>query len=70
MLDVSGKFTGTVIIFTDQTERKQIEDQLRYMSFHDQLTGLYNRSYFERETRRIVSSAARGRYHFVRYRRP
>lgn len=53
MLDVSGKFRGTVIILTDQTEQKQIEEQLRYMSFYDMLTGLYNRSFYEQEITRL-----------------
>jgi len=53
MLDVSDKFRGTVIIFTDLTERKIAEDKLRYLSFHDNLTGLYNRAYFEQELKRM-----------------
>ncbi|MCX7615322.1 MAG: diguanylate cyclase [Clostridiales bacterium] len=53
MLDVSGKFTGTVIIFTDETVSKQIEEQLRYISFRDIMTGLYNRTYFEQEVIRL-----------------
>ena len=55
MLDVSGKFMGTVIILTDQTERKQIEEQLRYMSFHDMFTDLYNRAYLEQEITQLSS---------------
>lgn len=34
-------------ICRDVTERKHFEDQLRYMSRHDYLTGLYNRLTFE-----------------------
>ena len=34
-------------------ERKEQEDKLRYMSFHDQLTGLYNRRFFEEELKRL-----------------
>lgn len=55
MLDVSNKFRGTVIIFTDMTERKLTEEKLRYLSFHDNLTGLYNRVYFEQELIRMES---------------
>lgn len=35
---------GTII---DISDRKSMEEKLRYLSFHDQLTGLYNRNYFE-----------------------
>lgn len=55
MLDVSNKFEGTVIIFNDLTEYKKIEEQLRFMSFHDSLTGLYNRAYFDEELIRLAS---------------
>ncbi|NLB88363.1 MAG: PAS domain S-box protein [Syntrophomonadaceae bacterium] len=33
----------------DITERKIVEDQLRYLSRHDTLTGLFNRLYFEEQ---------------------
>lgn len=55
MLDVSDKFRGTVIILTDLTKRKHAEERLRYLSFHDNLTGLFNRAYFEEELRRMES---------------
>jgi len=44
------------ISIMDITDRKQIEEKLRYMSFHDALTGLYNRGYFEEEMERLKSS--------------
>lgn len=34
-------------------ERKQSEEQLKYLSLHDQLTGLYNRTFFEEELNRL-----------------
>lgn len=55
MLDVSDKYEGTVIIFNDLTEYKKIEEQLRVMSFHDNLTGLYNRTYLNEELIRLSS---------------
>ena len=44
------------ISIVDITERKQAEENLRYISFHDTLTGLYNRAYFEEEMERLNSS--------------
>jgi diguanylate cyclase (GGDEF)-like protein/PAS domain S-box-containing protein len=44
---------GEVIIFSDITEEKLAEDEIRYLSFHDRLTNLYNRAYFEEEMRRL-----------------
>jgi len=55
MLDVSEKYKGTVIIFTDLTYRKQIENRLKFISFHDGLTGLYNRDFFNEELFRLDS---------------
>lgn len=42
-----GRLFGTLAVFSDITERKSKEEELRYISNHDSLTGLYNRSYFE-----------------------
>jgi diguanylate cyclase (GGDEF)-like protein/PAS domain S-box-containing protein len=39
-------------------ERKRTEEKIRYLSFHDALTDLYNRAYFEEELER---------YNFPRY---
>jgi diguanylate cyclase (GGDEF)-like protein len=38
-----------------EQEAKQVEEQLRFVSFHDSLTGLYNRAYFEQEIIRIYT---------------
>ena len=35
-------------IFNDISERKKAEKRIRYLSFHDKLTELYNRTYFEK----------------------
>jgi len=40
-------------ILNDITDQKQAEDKIRYLSFHDRLTGLYNRAYFEEELKRL-----------------
>lgn len=57
--DVNGQFLGAITIFRDNTQRKQSEDKLRYISLHDTLTGLYNRAYFEEEIGHLEQS---GRY--------
>ena len=44
------KFLG---IARDTTVRKQAEDKIRYLSYHDSLTGLYNRAYLEQEMQRL-----------------
>ena len=37
----------------DITDEKGIEKELLYISYHDQLTGLYNRRFFEEELKRL-----------------
>jgi diguanylate cyclase (GGDEF)-like protein/PAS domain S-box-containing protein len=51
--DQSGKILYYEGTCRDITERKQAEAQLKYLSYNDLLTGLYNRNYFEEEMRRI-----------------
>ena len=46
LLDLEGKIVGGVHIMSDITERKQMEEKLRTLSFVDDLTGLYNRRGF------------------------
>lgn len=37
----------------DVTDKKHRQDEIEYLSYHDQLTGLYNRRYFEETIKRI-----------------
>ncbi|MEW6622220.1 MAG: PAS domain S-box protein [Bacillota bacterium] len=41
---------GSVV---DITERKAAEKKLHFLSFHDSVTGLYNRAFFEEELKRL-----------------
>lgn len=40
----------------DVTKKKKFEQRLEYISLHDRLTGLYNRTYFEEELQRLSTS--------------
>jgi diguanylate cyclase (GGDEF)-like protein/PAS domain S-box-containing protein len=54
--DARGKITHFVAVKEDITARKQIEEQLRYLSTRDVLTGLHNRAFFEAELNRLAAS--------------
>lgn len=40
-------------VHIDLTEMRQRQEEIEYLSFRDQLTGLYNRRYFEEERKRL-----------------
>ena len=40
-------------LIIDVTARKLAEEKITYLSYHDQLTGLYNRRFYEEECRRL-----------------
>lgn len=46
MRDSQGNFLGAVQTFRDVTEHKKAEMRLQFLSLHDTLTGLYNRTWF------------------------
>lgn len=45
-----------LVSFQNIAERKETEEKLRQLSFHDTLTGLYNRTFFEEEMARLQRS--------------
>ncbi|NLV82774.1 MAG: diguanylate cyclase, partial [Synergistaceae bacterium] len=51
--DENGTPIGLQGISRDITERKLMQDELQYLNEHDDLTGLYNRRYFEKEMNRL-----------------
>ena len=51
--DEKGKIIGTFGISRDITEKKKAEEKVEYLSFHDGLTELYNRAYFDEELNRL-----------------
>lgn len=50
-----GESAGLVTLM-EITDRKDYEEKLKHMSLYDQLTGLYNRNYFENEINRLKGS--------------
>jgi diguanylate cyclase (GGDEF)-like protein len=53
VFDGEGELTGAVHVARDITSRRAMEDQLRYLSTHDEMTKLYNRAFFEEEVSRL-----------------
>lgn len=51
--DEIGVTIGVVLVFRDVTEKKEHSKKIEFLSFHDMLTGLYNRRFFEEELRRL-----------------
>ncbi len=51
--EANGEVIGLVTIYRDITERKEAENEIEYLSFHDVLTGLYNRRFFDEELKRL-----------------
>ncbi|MFA5535640.1 MAG: diguanylate cyclase [Bacillota bacterium] len=53
IIDTKGKSVGAAIAFRDISEKKEERTKIEYLSYHDYLTGLYNRRYFEEELNRL-----------------
>ncbi|MDW7669144.1 MAG: transporter substrate-binding domain-containing protein [Bacillota bacterium] len=51
--DFNEDIKGAVLVFRDVTEKKKQIEDIKYLSFHDSLTGLYNRRFFEEEMSRL-----------------
>lgn len=55
VLDNTGKAVGVIGLVSDVTEKKEVEERLRYLSYTDILTGTYNRAYFEEKAKEFLS---------------
>ncbi len=53
ILSADNKVNAGVGIIEDITRRKKREEEIEYLSYHDQLTGLYNRRFYEEELIRL-----------------
>ncbi len=58
-LIVDGDNQGSVVAFRDVSERKVVEEELRWQANHDALTHLLNRNYFDQELHQEVNRARR-----------
>ena len=56
--DRDGHILGVVLVFHDVGEKRKLTHQLSYQATHDALTGLINRSEFERQLEDLLDSAA------------
>lgn len=48
-----GETVGIVLVFRDVSEKKEQRQEIEYLSYHDALTGLYNRRFLEAELLRL-----------------
>jgi diguanylate cyclase (GGDEF)-like protein len=51
--NLQNEMLGVVLVFRDSTQKQKQRRQIEYLSFHDALTGLYNRRFFEEEIKRL-----------------
>ncbi|MBI1394903.1 MAG: EAL domain-containing protein [Betaproteobacteria bacterium] len=66
--DRMGKVTGVVLVLRDVSRERQYAARLSYQASHDALTGLINRTEFERRLDLALQTAAQiGRHHAVMY---
>lgn len=52
-LYIANEMTFIICLFQDFSKIFQQNERIKYLSFHDELTGLYNRNYFENEVKKI-----------------
>jgi diguanylate cyclase (GGDEF)-like protein/PAS domain S-box-containing protein len=53
LLKENGNIDGFLITLRDITKQKEAEKNIEHLCFHDKLTGLYNRDFFEEEMARL-----------------
>src|SRR5665647_729998 len=53
LVDEKGNASKVIGTIQDITESKKKEEEILYLSYHDQLTGFYNRRFYEEELKRL-----------------
>jgi diguanylate cyclase (GGDEF)-like protein/PAS domain S-box-containing protein/putative nucleotidyltransferase with HDIG domain len=54
----NGEVVGAVVTFMDNSIEKKTQERIKFLSYHDSLTGLYNRMFFEEEMIRLDTERA------------
>jgi len=57
-IEVDGE-ASVMAVIRDVSEKRAFEDKLRYLSFHDALTGVYNRAFLDEHIARLGDSRVR-----------
>jgi diguanylate cyclase (GGDEF)-like protein/PAS domain S-box-containing protein len=65
ILKTSGKAEGVVIVFHDESQRRQLENTIKYQAAHDPLTNLLNREAFDIELSDHVYDAKNNDKHHI-----
>ncbi len=63
--DKDGKLINYIAVQTDLREIEGIQDEINYLAYHDQLTGLYNRAHFEEYLHHAIALAKRKGEHIA-----
>lgn len=58
-LEIDGKREGAVVAFRDVSQRRLLEEELRWQASHDALTKLHNRAHFEQQLQQEVARLRR-----------
>ena len=53
IIQEDGQIVGVVLVFRDVTQKRERQKEILNLSYHDQLTGLYNRRFYEEEIKRF-----------------
>jgi diguanylate cyclase (GGDEF)-like protein/PAS domain S-box-containing protein len=53
ILDKDGNILGAVLVIRDVSGEMKKQEQILYLGYHDGMTGLYNRGFFDEEVKRL-----------------